>query len=253
MKIFKRLAIIFCAAFLALSSTGVWGMWVYRDDLQPTSTNATLGIFAPNYPEVGQSHNVLIQALLNGNDKTDGLNQSGSKINQVIEARDDGGWLNWGRIQEGRNTIGSMASLFEEDMEKFGAAVENLAFLIYFPNGNTSTEYKIYTWSTENGGLPLKLNGTRVQSSDIEMANWRTGSNILNYKYYPETAPTKTVWVGPVYETTVVKVNGVWQQQGMTIEGYAQACFYTENNNNNMHNSKLLSIYPPSFTTVKPE
>jgi hypothetical protein len=141
--------------------------------------------------------------------------------------------------------------LFEEDMEKFGATVANLAFLIYFPDGANSTEYKIYTWSTENGGLPLRLDGSRVTTSDIAMSNWRTGS-FLSYKYYPESAPTKTVWVHPIYETTIVKVNGVWQQQGMTVEGYAQACFYTENNDSNMHNSKLLSIYPPSFTTQYP-
>lgn len=253
MKIFKRLAIFFCAAFLALSSMGVKAMWLYKEDLAPVSTNASLGIFPPDYPEAGQSHIVLIDAILNGNSQTKGLNSSGSKINQAIDARDTGGWVNGGRIQAGRNTIGSMAELFKEDMEKFGTAVANLAFLVYFPDGANATEYKIYTWSTENGGLPLSLDGKQVTANDIAMANWRTGSSIFNYKYYPETAPTKTVWVHPIYETTVVKVNGVWQQQGTTVQGYAQACFYTENNNNNMHNSKLLSIYPPSFTTVKPE
>lgn len=252
MKTFRRLAVFFCAVFLLVSSVGVMADWIYIDPADPVNSEATIGIFPPDYPEVGQSHSVLITSLLDGNNNTDGLNDSDSKINQVIRARDQGGWLNWGRIQAGRNTVGSMAELFKDDMEKFGTAVEKLAFLIYFPDGKDSTTYKIYTWSTENGALPLKLDGSRVNTSDIQMSNWRSGSSIFNYKYYPESAPTQTVWVHPIYETTIVKVNGVWEQQGMTVEGYAQACFYTENNDNNMHNSKLLSIYPPSFTTEYP-
>lgn len=251
MKTFKRLSFFLCALFIVASCVGIWANWIYVESPDPVQNNASVGIFAPDYPEVGQSHNTLIAAILDGNAQTDGLNDSGSKINKAIDARVDGGWVNGGRIQEGRNTIGSMASLFKEDMEKFGTAVENLAFLVYFPNGQNATEYKIYTWSTENGSIPLQLNGTRVSTSDVEMGNWRTGS-WLNYKYYPESAPTKTVWVHPIYETTIVKENGVWKQKGATVEGYAQACFYTENNNNNMHNSKFLSIYPPSFTTEYP-
>ena len=252
MSLFKRLTILLCSLLAISSVTGVLAAWNYIERPAPIADKSTIGIFAPDYPEIGQSHIVLINSLLNGNSQTSGLNQSNSKINQAIEARDDGGWVNGGRIQGNRKTIGSMAALFKDDMEKFGTAVSNLAFLVYFPNGATSTEYKIYTWSTENGEIPTKLDGSRVQKSDVEMGNWRTGSNIFNYDYHPETEPTKTVWVSPVYETTIVKENGVWVQKGLTVEGYAQACFYTENNNNNMHNSKFLSIYPPSFTTEYP-
>lgn len=251
MSMVKRISIFLCALLLVVSFTSVSANWIYVDPATPVNTHGTVGIFPPNYPEVGQSHNVLIQAILEGNDQTGGLNDSGSKINQVIGARDEGGWLNWGRIQAGRNTIGSMAQLFKEDMEKFGTSVSQLAFLVYFPDGQDSTEYKIYTWSTENGDLPLKLDGTRVSTSDVGMGNWRTGS-IFNYKYYPESKPTKTVWVHPVYETTIEKVDGVWRQKGVSVEGYVQASYYTENNDNNMHGSKLLSIYPPSFTPEYP-
>lgn len=251
MKAFRRISLILCLLLFVLTPMGVWATWAYFSPADNSNSNIKLGISVPDYPEEGQSHNTLIAAILDGNAQTDGLNDSGSKINQAIDARVDGGWVNGGRIQEGRNTIGSMASLFKEDMEKFGTAVENLAFLVYFPNGQNATEYKIYTWSTENGSIPLQLNGARVSTSDVEMGNWRTGS-WLSYKYYPESAPTKTVWVHPIYETTIVKENGVWKQKGATVEGYAQACFYTENNNNNMHNSKFLSIYPPSFTTEYP-
>lgn len=252
MRMFRKLSIFFCAVFLLLSSVGVAATWIYVEPPSAIQTKATITLFAPDYPEVGESHSTLINALLNGNAQAKGLNTSNSKINQAIDARENSGWVNGGRIQEGRNTVGSMAKLFEEDMALFGTAVANLAFLVYFPDGADSTTYKIYTWSTADGALPKSIDGNVVTANDISMGNWRTGSNIFNYKYYPETAPTKTVWVHPVYETTVVKVNGVWQAQGTPLTGYAQACFYTENNNNNMHNSKLLSIYPPSFTTIKP-
>ena len=103
--------------------------------------------------------------------------------------------------------------------------------------------------------MPRQINGNKVSKNDIGMGNWRTG-NIFNYKYHPETEPTKTVWVHPIYETTIVKKNGVWEQEGPTVEGYAKAAFYTENRNNavfsTMHGSELLSIYPPSFTTEYP-
>lgn len=251
MKMLKRLALLLCALFLVVSCVGVFANWMYYDEAQPIDSSASIILFPPDYPEEGESHNTLISAILDGNEQTGGLNDSGSMIDQAIKARDEGrGMFNGGIIQAGRNTIGSMASLFKEDMEKFGTAVEKLAFLVYFPNGYASTEYKIYTWSTENGAIPLKLDGSRVNTSDVEMGNWRTGSWF--YQYYPESAPTKTVWVHPIYETTIVKENDVWKQKGSTLQGYAQACFYTENLNHNMHDSKFLSIYPPSFTTEYP-
>ena len=270
MRISRRILTFVCALVLSLLMGGVYAMWIYAGPANPVGAYADIMMFTPNYPEEGHSHKGLIDALLNGIDtngnkipdknnknKHAGMNNPDSFLNGVIEARQNGGDRSdfGGKINEGRNTVGSMAELFKDELARFGAGVQNLAFLIYFPDGYNANTMKIYTWSIVDGGLPRQINGNKVSKSDIAMGNWRTG-NIFNYKYHPETEPTKTVWVHPIYETTIVKKNGVWEQEGSTIEGYAKAAFYTENRNNavfsTMHGSELLSIYPPSFTTEYP-
>jgi len=266
MKSIKRILLCICALFTLGSATGVYAFWQYFHPADSVQTTINVGIGLPNYEEEKLAYQDLLTTLIDGTDENGnpinhdgeqvGLNNPNSFLNQTIKARVDGAnSLGGGKIEGGRNTVGSMAKLFEDEFKAYGADVSNLKFLFYFPEGYNSNTLKIYTWSTVDGDLPLSISGNKVTANDIEMGNWRTG-NIFNYKYYPESMPTKTVWVHPIYETTVTRgADGIWKQ-GESVSGYAMACFYTENRNNtlgaSMHGSKLLSIYPPSFQTQKP-
>lgn len=268
MKSLKRILLSICALFTLASTTGVYALWHYAGNpADSVQTTISVEIGLPNYEEEHLDYQGLLTTLIEGTDENGnpikhdgeqvGLNNPNSFLNQTIKARVDGAnSLGGGKIEGGRNTVGSMAKLFEDEFKAYGADVSNLKFLFYFPEGYNSNTLKIYTWSTVDGDLPLSISGNKVTANDIEMDNWRTGTNIFNYKYYPESMPTKTVWVHPIYETTVTRgADGIWKQ-GESISGYAMACFYTENRNNagfsKMHGSELLSIYPPSFTTKEP-
>ena len=267
MKSLKRILLSICALFALVSTTGVYALWHYAGNpADSVQTTISVGIGLPNYEEEHLDYQGLLTALIDGTDENGnpikhdgeqvGLNNPNSFLNKTIKARVEGAdSLGGGKIEGGRNTVGSMAKLFEDEFEAYGADVANLRFLFYFPDGANSTTLKVYTWSTVDGDLPLSISGKKVTTSDVEMGNWRTGS-LFNYDYHPESVPTKTVWVYPIFETTITKgADGVWRQ-GDSVSGYAQACFYTENRNNavfsTMHGSKLLSIYPPSFTTKEP-
>lgn len=98
MKIFRRLAIFFCAAFLALSSVGVKALWVYWTPPQPLDEGGLIGLSGFYYKseevlpdDTSQQSNALgfVEYVIN-NTKA-GLNsKKGAALFNQIKGKEDG-------------------------------------------------------------------------------------------------------------------------------------------------------------------
>lgn len=201
------------ALVLILSVTGVYSAWKYAvGGVNDIHYDLKLDVFPwigaevlPEEDEIGQNHRTLIEAIINGDGI--GLNTSKSYLNGEIKDRRDGG-LGW---SGGRDTLGSMAvSQGSELNELFSLSSVNLDFLLRFVD---DTHYEIYT--------------TGVYLGEKGELNW------LQTRRTKDGKPTVPIgeYIYPIYKTTVVKTNGVWEAVE-TQEGSAKSAWYEESRSN---------------------
>lgn len=225
MKAVKRLSVLFILAIFSLViflPNKVYGAWHYALNVSgsieiPMSVEVFPWVGADKLPNdvMGQDHQELINAILNGTYKDSsgnvtniGLNNPDSYISSEIESRTNGNFLYRSDV------LGSMDYWERSDISKFfNTSTTGLSFVLYFPEDQPDVYY-LYTTSIELG------------DSDPNIP--------IGEKIYP------------VYQTTLVKnENGEWEAV-KTVTGHAESAYYQ----NPVTGSWLLkypSLDPDSF------
>ncbi len=212
MKLVRSITLLM-ALILLLSVVGVYGTWKYADKPVLTVESElkfdfllwTGSDILPEEDQVGQNHLALIEAIING--EGIGLNTSGSYLNEEIKDRKS----RW-QLGGARDTLGSVAVTQGEDLnELFSLKTQNLHFLIHFPNQN-NTNYEIYTTAVdfgERGTINFWGNNDEPGKPNIPIGEY----------------------IYPIYQTIVVKENGVWVAKETNL-GSAKSAWYEESRSN---------------------
>ena len=189
MKLGKRLKL----ALISLTATacvgGVYASWQYQKSPTPAEAPLSVGIkdfywapeeILPDYESIGESHLDLLNSIVN--DRSNGLNNQSSPLNGEIK----------NRIQENKNTVGSMAVVQGGNLKHLftTSATEALEFVIEFVS---DTEYFIYTFEDD------ELNKTGKEGAII-----------------------------PVFQSYCKKTDGVWEIIG-SRSGTATTKYYDSN------------------------
>lgn len=250
----KRSLTAICALCMCLMFTGTYAMWLFAAPAPVAQKNINVLLGLPNYPEEGEDHKALLDALVG----TEGavahsLNDPDSLINVVAPLRQDGGRQRIdGQLitfDEGRDTVGSMAIVLRSEFEELYAnAAQNIDFVLFFPHGSDVSPYYIFTWDVlarDKDGYATQL---KQKDSDAPITKSMIKMDVSS------RSPSSNVWTAPVYRTTVEKINGVWTQTKVEM-GYAKASFYEENSDHWLfgarpYKSQLMSIYPQSWVAA---